>query len=372
MLPAPADTFGNIRHVLPAAFASVRGQTNQFKLAPVSHAIVIMVDGLGFENLRQSKGVAKTLAAAMTDVPELFCGFPSSTVASIASLGTGKPPSEHGLFGYRIFDRTAEAEHNLLSGMDKYTILDYLTANPLSETNALNVVTLVDYVDSGFTRATMHGALHFSEPSMQSRFEKAADLSKTELGVTYLYVPELDQTAHAVGWTSETWRELLAELETNVLKLLSQVGSSVGVLLIADHGVIDVLPANHLHLDEVLATDELSSLGGDPRASYLYFADVTAVSDAMRRLSNWIDGRGEVFTFDEAVASGLFTEPLVAETELLPDLIVLPAEGFACYHRGISKPSSMRMVAQHGGLSFAETALPFLRLGAYSTSDFVP
>ena len=199
MLPALPDTLGNIRQVFPAVLVSLRGEANALKLQPVRHAIVILVDGLGAQNLAARTALAPTLEKHHSS-QMLTSVFPSSTVANLTSLATGLTPDEHGLFGYRIFDRDRGEEFNLLSGMDKYSILDYLKQEPLSASNPFNVVTLEAYRDSGFTRATMHGASHYFADDLQDRFRIAADLTAKDGQVTYLYVPELDQTAHAFGW----------------------------------------------------------------------------------------------------------------------------------------------------------------------------
>jgi predicted AlkP superfamily pyrophosphatase or phosphodiesterase len=356
--------------VLPSAFASLNGLANPLNLPKSDHVIVVMVDGLGRNNLKARSSVAPNLSTQpLTN--GLTAAFPSSTVANITSLATGVTPSQHGLFGYRIFDRPIGVENNLLTGMDKYSILDYLKQEPLSSTHRMNAITLPAYAESGFTRATMHGATHHFGASIADRFKLAAELSRESGVVSYLYVPELDQCAHSMGWQSQTWAELLADLDAAVGRLLRNIGEHVGVLVVADHGIVDVDKAGHIYLDEIFTTDELLSLGGDPRSAYLYLDG--DLSDATRRLTSWLGDRAELLTAEEMFDAGLLGEELRGEPDLIPDLVLLAAEGHAIYHRGLSKAASMRMVGQHGGLSSFELEIPLVRLGAYSSSsDLVP
>lgn len=372
MLPASPDTFGNLKAVFPAVLQSLAARNNDFGLKAVRHAIVVMIDGLGYFNLKQHAGEAPFLASALTDQPILYSGFPSSTVASIASLASGVAPDEHGLFGYRIFDRDLERECNLLSGMDKYSILDYLKREPLSSENPITAVTRPEYLDSGFSRATMTGET-VTASAMSERVSIASKVSDGQSGLTYLYIPELDQAAHAHGVGSLIWIELLREVDELIKQLTGSVSSDVGVLVVADHGVVNVEPENHILLDEVIRAEDLLAVGGDPRAAFVYLKDQAKAGQRLSELQGWLGSRGAALSLEQMFTSGLFGPALRDEPDLLPDCVVLPAAGYACYHVGFAKATSMRMIGQHGGLSATECALPFIRLGAYcSSSDFVP
>ena len=218
----------------------------------------------------------------------------------------------------------------------------------------------------------MDGAQHHYGDSLAERFDIAAQLASTPGQLTYLYVPELDQTAHAHGWQSPIWDDLLKQLDASVQRFISRLADGVGVLLTADHGVVDVEPSGHLFLDEVVTSNELASLGGDTRAGYLYIRNSGQLSAVHARVQAWLGARGSLLTLEEVFAAGLFGERLREDSDLLPDMVLLPADGFALYHREFSKATSMRMVGQHGGLSKAEVEVPLLRMAAYSSSEVVP
>ncbi|MEN9714415.1 MAG: hypothetical protein RLZZ164_1079 [Actinomycetota bacterium] len=368
MLPASPDTFGNLKDVFPAVLASLAGQANVFDLKDVRHAVVVMIDGLGFYNLHDNKSHAPFLSRVLGRTPELFSGFPSSTVASITSLASGVAPAEHGLFGYRIFDRLLERDCNLLTGMDRFSILDYLRVEPLSSSHSITAITRPEYVDSGFSRATMTGPT-LTATDVAERISLARDLAAKEAGASYLYIPELDQSAHAKGVNSPEWSDLLTEIDQLLAAMIGNLPSDVGLLVVADHGVVDVDTSRHLLLEQVLNGDDLLAVGGDPRATFIYLRDSAEATRAQLALSNWLGERASVLSTEELFEKGLFGAKLSEEPDLLPDLVVLAADGYACYHSDFAKPASLRMIGQHGGLSAAECALPLLRFGGYSSSD---
>ncbi|MBR7673956.1 alkaline phosphatase family protein, partial [Streptomyces daliensis] len=73
--------------------------------SPADRVCVFLVDGMGWEILRQHPDEAPFLTSLLpgsvngTGTP-LTSGFPSTTAASLASVGTGLAPGVHGLPGY--------------------------------------------------------------------------------------------------------------------------------------------------------------------------------------------------------------------------------------------------------------------------------
>ena len=62
----------------------------------------MLIDGLGWDLLSTHQAAAPFLSElAMTSAP-LTAGFPATTATSLATLGTGRPPGQHGLLGYQV------------------------------------------------------------------------------------------------------------------------------------------------------------------------------------------------------------------------------------------------------------------------------
>ena len=94
MLPAVARSLG-----VPDA-AGRDGEL--LELAPSRSAVVVLVDGLGYDLLRQRSGHAPFLRSLLPAARRLAAGFPSTTATSMGTFGTGLPPGAHGLVGYEV------------------------------------------------------------------------------------------------------------------------------------------------------------------------------------------------------------------------------------------------------------------------------
>lgn len=373
MLPAIPPAFGNLKDVFRSAQRSVLGLDNAFNLPAVGAAIVIMVDGLGLENLTAEAKSAPFLTSAPRET--IYSGFPSTTASSIVSFASGVSNSEHGLFGYKIYDRSREAGVNLLSGIDKYSVLDYLKVEPISseEPGQVHAVTLREYSDSGFTRATMHLAEHHFAESIAGRFEIAATLANSHDALIYVYVPELDQAAHRHGVASEEWRNLLSDLDIEISKLSKILKDNTGLLITSDHGIVDVASENHVFLDEFMQLrDQLLDVAGDPRVAFLYLRESNKLQSIKEFLRSQLADRALVVEPGELIAASYWQETILQDEDLLPDLVVIAESSVAIYHRDFAKANSLKMVGQHGALSSAEIRLPLIGLGAYSSSLLVP
>ena len=374
MLPAKSRSSLNLQDVFRSAEASVLGEQNVLDLPKATSAIVLMIDGLGFVNLQQhARGF---LFSQLTDRDFASCGFPSTTASSITSFATASNPSDHGLFGYSIFNRSTSENVNLLSGLDKFSILEYLKVAPISEKSQAKVhaVTLKDYEDSGFTRATMNGAKHHFAEQISERLELAREIVATQPGsLVYVYLPELDKQAHRTGVSSSAWGELLDHVDQSVQMLVAKLPSDVGLLVTADHGVVDIDLGRHLFLEDLADFgDDLLSVCGDPRATYVYLAESADKGPIREELAKNLAERAAVVTPPELVELGYWQPSLLEDDDLLPDFVVVATADVAIFHRKFSNAASQKMVGHHGAVSEAETKVPLLRFGTYSSSLLVP
>ncbi|MEY4296201.1 MAG: hypothetical protein RL016_47, partial [Actinomycetota bacterium] len=211
--------------------AAASGSQNTLNLKAVDSAVVILVDGLGSSNLKTASGHARFLSADLSASQSISTVFPSTTAAALTTLATGVLPAEHGIVGYRVFDRSRKQQQNLLSGWTSYeessgwragqTLSDSAQAMGLK----VHFVGLGAYQRSGFTNVIMPAADYHPAESVAERFDKAARLVRDKGQVVYLYVPELDQLAHAKGTDSFEWLAQLEELDSLVRDFSSRVGN---------------------------------------------------------------------------------------------------------------------------------------------------
>src|SRR5699024_10915311 len=90
----------HLAEVVPSVLAAlgVPGMRATLDLPEVSRACVLLVDGLGMDLLQEHGDVAPTLLELTRDT--LDVGYPATTAAGLAAIGTGLPAGEHGFVGY--------------------------------------------------------------------------------------------------------------------------------------------------------------------------------------------------------------------------------------------------------------------------------
>jgi predicted AlkP superfamily pyrophosphatase or phosphodiesterase len=368
----------SLADVLPGCLEAILGRRNPLALPPVDRTVVVLVDGLGATSLRASAGHARMLARALTKATTITAGFPTTTASNLATLTTGEPPGIHGLVGYSVLDDRHDRVVNQLTGWDAR--LDPATwqrsrtvFERAAELDVPSVVVAPErYRDSGFTRAVLRGADFVGGKSIADRFAAARmALDGLERGIVYLYIPELDQTSHSHGWESAPWAQRLETVDHEVSRFVSMLGPREGLVLTADHGVLDVPARAHvLFGDDAALVDGIRFIAGEPRCLQLHVEPDAgpAVRDGI--LERWRQAessRAEVISRAEAIARGWFGP--VVDAEVAPrigDILVAARKAIAYYDVRAASQKARDMIGQHGSLSPEETAIPLLRFGAFA------
>ncbi len=354
--------------MLISAVASVSGQTNPLGLATRRSVCVILVDGLGAANLRNASGHARFLNSQQSD--SAMCWFPATTSTSITSFATASNPWDNGFLGYQVFDKSAQSSMNLLSGWADYSEgKSYQDAPTLAESTISNGVGFYTvapsvYEHSGFTGATMRGSSFHGVDKVADRFSEALRLlSDPNQKVVYLYIPELDQMAHARGSESISWLNQLEDLDSLVRDFVTAIPKNLGVILTADHGVVDVPKESHIYLDEIMPKSDFKFVGGDTRSLYLYLQDSVDVGKTREVLEEKLGDSCYICTPEDLIEAGYWKTLSPKSLNVAPDLLVLARKRVALYHRGFAKFKSLQMVGHHGSITNEELAIPLLKFG---------
>ncbi|WP_368499665.1 alkaline phosphatase family protein [Herbiconiux sp. A18JL235] len=377
MLPTRAAGEPTLADVLPSCVASLGGGANRLGLPPASRGVVVLVDGLGAAALRARVGHARALARLFTKRAVLSSGFPTTTAAALASLATGTAPGQHGLVGYTALVPAAGRVLNQLSGWNDAMPPATWQRRPTVFERAAEAggasaaIGPAQYADSGLTRAILRGAVYTPARSIADRFAAARRvLDEGSAELVYLYVPELDQLAHAKGWESDRWLAALEALDAEFGAFERTLRRGEGLLLTADHGVVDVPATSQIvfgEAPELVAGVE--HVGGDPRCLQLYLAPDASAAERERLADAWRASestRAWVATREEAVGAGWFGD---VDGEVLPRIgdVLVAARKLVAYYDGRGGDTSGRsMIGQHGSLTAEETMVPLLRAGAYA------
>lgn len=366
MLPAPPKTLGKLGDVLISALSSVRGESNALSLPKRRSVVVLLIDGLGLKNIKDAGAYAGFLNSQNSF--EASCFYPSTTASSIVSFATGTPPWDNNFIGYQVFDRASGKPMNLLSGWESQE--DAKSFQPLATVSELAISSGIEfhtiapalYKESGFTSATMRGAMFHGVGAIEERFEKARSLiAAAESKVVYLYVPELDQIAHAKGCNSREWLNLLEDIDSQVSRLAKSLPKNTGLVVTADHGIIDIPKHNQIYLDDFLDETELQFVGGDTRGLFIYLKDASKTRDTIDRLQTDLGDSCYLVTPEDLGEAG-FWKP-ISEVAIVPDFVVLAKKEVALYHRAFAKRKSLDMVGHHGSISSAEMTIPLITFG---------
>ncbi|MDR0626944.1 MAG: alkaline phosphatase family protein [Bifidobacteriaceae bacterium] len=353
--------------------------------------VLILADGLGSANLEGRRGHAPFCSAQPRS--DLVCGFPSTTVASLASLGTGLPPGETALAGYSLRDPATGARTNLIKWdtptpprrwQPHETIFERLdrAGHPAA------FVGEGRFADSAMTQSSLRGA-RFYPADKRADAIVAASLAAARAndGLVYTYWGALDKIGHSAGWESAAWSRALEELDGAARRLAAELPKGWELWLTADHGMVDVTgaPVWDVAKDSELA-EGVTMVAGEARAVHLYCpqsagpagqadgrgadsstaasaasaATQASVAAVAARWRHRLGAAAWVLTKAEAVAAGLFGSVDQRVWPYLGDVIVALAGRGTVLDSAVS-PDTAKMVGQHGSLTAAEMRVPLIR-----------
>jgi hypothetical protein len=342
---------------------------NVLGLAPAQRACLLIVDGLGWELLRDHPAAAPFLSELARNSKPITAGFPATTVTSLASLGTGRPPGQHGMLGYKIL---VPGEDLLLNGLRWDSRVDPRQWQPLptlfERATAAGIAAIHvapgSFRDKGLTTAALRGAELWPADSMGAlAAQAAAALAENGRAFVMVYHGDLDGTGHVFGVGSDAWYNQLAHVDKLAEQLASALPSGTYLYVTADHGMVDVGPEDRLDVD---ATPELRAglalLGGEPRARHLY-ARPGAAGDVLATWREILGDRAWVLPRDEAIKEGWFGPVDPRMTDRIGDVVAAPAGSFAVVATK-TEPGQSRLFGMHGSLTPSEQLVPSLTFAA--------
>jgi hypothetical protein len=376
MLPsAPRYGAAALADVGPSLLAAlgVADEANVLDLPDTARAVLFVVDGMGWTGLQAHADAAPYLSSMRGRA--LTAGFPSTTVTSLASLGTGLPPGQHGLTGYTTYMADVGSVVNWLAwrsvgeGADLRDRLVPEVVQPQptiwERADAAGVTTTVctfdNFADTGLTRAVLRGGRWGGTYSEGDAVARAVDaVNNGNRALTYVYVSALDLVGHMRGPDTEAWREQLSIVDRIAERLGAGIGSDTVLYITADHGMVHVPEDAKVDFDGTLALREgVVALAGEPRMRHVHTAPGAA--DDVR--SAWQETLGAawiVATADEAVAAGLFGPEVTPTARArIGDVIAIAAGNGGVVERR-KLPRLAAMPGQHGALTDDDLLVPLL------------
>ncbi len=345
-----------------AAALGVTGYRDELGLGEVQHAVIVLIDGLGWHQLvehRQHAPVVAALAGGTASAP-----FPTTTPVGIASLGTGLEPGGHGLVGASFW---LPEEAAVLTPLHWGSAPHPLAVQPeptVFETAARSGIAVASigpaaYANSGLTRAVLRGADYLAAEGIVDRAAHLrAQVGGTGKTLSYVYWPQLDRLGHEHGVGSAAWLAGLRQVDHLVEALLASLPPATTVVITADHGMVNAVEDERIAIESIPALREgVAHIAGEPRARHVY-ARPGAAADVAARWHELLDGRAQVSTRDEVLASGILGDVDPALVDRLGDVVAVALGGTVLASR--VDPLVSSLIGQHGALTDAETQVPAL------------
>jgi hypothetical protein len=370
VLPAVVRSLG----IVPGNSSDRQGGPALLDLPPARRAVVVLVDGLGYDLLRQRSGHAPFLRGLLPAAHRLSAGFPSTTATSMGTFGTGLPPGAHGLVGYEVLVPGQDRLLNELSwdnGPDPRTWQPSATVFERAVADGLAVTRIGPgfFDGSGLTNAALRGGGFTAARSLEARVDAALTAVRaSKRALVYLYWGELDKVGHVHGCQSWEWGDELELIDRSISRLVAGVPSDTSVHITADHGMVDAPHALRIDLahDGELAGG-VRHVGGEARSLQLY-CEPGATPDVLATWRERVAERAWILSREEAVEQGLFGAVSERVLPRIGDIIVAMRDNFAIVDSRTARPALLALLGLHGSLTPAEMAIPLLQVPAKDTA----
>jgi len=203
--------------------------------------VVLVLDGLGWHQLRRYASHAPTLASmhgqAITTVA------PSTTVTALTSIATGLTPGEHGMIGYRI-DMGGHVVQMLRWGDERGDLRSVYPPEIVQPTPpflgaSVPVLSKAELEGSAFTEAHLRGSKPMGWRASSSIAVTIHSLLANGTRFVYAYYDGIDKIAHERGF-GEYYDAELRAADHLVAEVINVLPTDAVLLVTADHGQVMV------------------------------------------------------------------------------------------------------------------------------------
>jgi hypothetical protein len=350
---------------------------NPLRLEPMEAACLLMVDGLGWEQLVAHRHHAPFLSSGIEAGRSISTPFPSTTATSLGCLGTGRSPGEHGLVGYTFavpgHERPINVLHWALAGPGPHIELrdefpperaqPHATAferAPACGAEAI-MVGPPSFARSGLTRAAFRPRTYLSAYSLGDVIATIRTaLPGAGPTLVSAYHPDLDVTGHVRGVGSDAWTEELGIVDRLAEVLASRLPRGTTLLVTGDHGMVNLSDEQKVELsDHPSLLSGVRMLAGEPRARYV-FVRPGAESDVLAAWRARLGDRMWILARDEALALGLFGGEVAPEyVDRIGDVVAIARGEVGVLHREVDGVLAT-LASYHGSVTDDERLVPLL------------
>jgi len=356
-----------LANLVPALYGADRPPWIPEPLRAATQVVLLVVDGLGWEQLRTRVHLAPTLAAAAGIDTPITSVAPTTTACALTSITTGQPPARHGMLGYRLATGDGRLLNTLRWVVGTGREEDARVCCPAATIQRCTpfpgarrpvpVVSHAEFGVTGFTAAHLGDAPLYGYRTPSGIPVEIGRLVAEGEPFVYAYYDGIDKVAHAHGLGAHFDAELAAadRLVADVVKVLPP---EAVLAITADHGQVEVGPRV-----EVLGRDVMAGvrfLSGEGRFRWLHAVpgaidDLVEVAGELHASTTWVRRRDQII--DEGWLGGGLDAELLGR---LGDIVLAPHEPIAFLDP--ADTGETRLAGRHGSLTSAEMLVPLLAL----------
>lgn len=376
--------------------------------------VMVLVDGLGWQMLRERAGHTPNLRRLLADSDYLHTCAPSTTAAALTTLATGVYPGAHAMVGYAVRDPLLRghlgaghvpgpgdvfdlitfknSSHDPLTWQSVPTLIERANAKANAGCGPqLGAVSIgrSKFAGSGLSLAAWRGFKHIGVDALDQRPYQAYRAIKEGAKLVYLYVGELDHAGHNHGWHSDKWLEALEALDAMVGQLFRRLPAGTRIVLTADHGMVDTDRHHRIDLakEKELAKDVVA-VAGESRFLQLYVPDDVASAPAAgspglgvagprgdggvvensgrEELAQSVAKRWAEFLGDRAIWVGTGPSPLMGPLSpgaraAVGDVLVALNDNWTVVDSRVQSFHATQLIGVHGSLTPVELEVPLIK-----------
>ncbi len=332
-------------------------------VAGASQIVLLVIDGLGAEQLRERRTLAPVLQAG-TGTP-ITTVAPSTTACALTTLVTGRVPAEHGVVGYRVAldGDVMNVLQWSVRGQDVRVRVPAPEFQPFESFPGSNgpvpVVTRHDYGPTGFTAAHLgHVELHrwYTPAGLVTTVRQLAAAGAPFI---YAYYEGIDKVAHAEG-LGEYYDDELRAADRLVGDVLDALPPGAVLVVTADHGQVEVGGSVEVFGADIM--QDVTLMSGEGRFRWLHVragasGQVVDTASALYGDVAWVRTKEQII--DEGWLGGIPSASIAAR---LGDVALVPFAPMAFLDP--ADIGELRLKARHGSLTAAEMMVPLLAWSA--------
>lgn len=369
----------SLSDLTPSLLASLGASelTNVLGLPRAGRACLLLFDGLGWEALWANQAEAPFLSSLLPNARTITTGFPSTTAASVASVGMGLPPGEHGIVGFTLALPGQSRAMNvlrwtaygpgepvdLMKKLDPEAFQTRPSAFESAKQHGVHVALFgpAAHDHSGLSRAALRGGKFQAAVTAGDLLASCLAALETRGPIlVYGHHNDLDTTGHTRGVGSDAWRFQLRQVDRMCETMVEYLPADTTLVITGDHGMVDLASEQRLELDDFPRLHAgVRIMAGEGRARYLY-TEHGAEQDVLEAWREALGDKMWIISRDEAIEAGWFG-PVVTDQarERIGDVIAAAHARVGMFQRAVDSGQA-GLVGHHGSLTPEEMLVPLL------------